>query len=377
MLATLRRRRPEWVPYVVWTGSVAVPADFVGMHFSRWPRGAPLSPAPTYGHGLVRSHDYGPATDAERITWWHCHPSNGVFTWDGLDHWVNTHYNAGRALWYCIFNTPTWAAQAAYAGTANVYGYLGGCSPPDNLSYLSAFVTALVTRYNSGGVRKIKYLEAWNEPTFPNAAPAGFFWGSAAEMAAMCRTIKTAAKAVDSGITVVSPGFTGFGHAVQVLNASDGAAGSGRDHFDVFAHHPYTIYGLTDPLRSASVEVQAFTAAVRAEMVAGGLAANFPLHGSEVGYDSNPAAAAITGTAPAQFASWLKKAGVMMAAAGWKSVCWYSHDGELIGKPSVNVDVARAVAWLHDAIAGKTITEVRKEAVGWSVLANGQRYNFA
>ena len=66
------------------------------------------------------------------------------------------------------------------------------------------FVDALVRRYNGDGVRRIQKFEIWNEPNFQGYA----YWrNSAADLAAVGRTVYQTAKAVDPGIQVLWPAF--------------------------------------------------------------------------------------------------------------------------------------------------------------------------
>lgn len=214
--------------------NVAVPSDFVGMHMHRWPTGNPVSADPgdlAYGH--IRTHDNG--SYPVGVTWRSINTAQGVYDWSGLDALISAHEARGASIIYTVYGTPAWAATATGQTHQDAYGQFGGADKPAQIAHLSTFITALVTRYGA----RIKYIEIWNEPGFTQDW-SGFFWGSAIDLVAMGNAIYTAAKAVNPGVIILSPGFSGNGNVSAFLNAQDPVSGKyGYQVFDHFAFHPY------------------------------------------------------------------------------------------------------------------------------------------
>jgi hypothetical protein len=186
---------------VISVGSgVAVPSNFLGMHFHYWPHcyesgniivPAPtLSPTPNFSYGAWRSHDYyggfngNAANNVTVFQWANFHTSAGETTnaeiwastnsaWAELDSVIQLHNSLGHDIYFTVYGTPNWAAKPGY----NVGG-LGSSSPPQNLDDLSNFIGALVTRYNTTAVfsnpMPIRYLEVWNEPLPRNNSIVSF-----------------------------------------------------------------------------------------------------------------------------------------------------------------------------------------------------------
>lgn len=379
--AVARGAPPEISPQVcgdLWSGSVVVPADFLGVHMHRFPKAregaASNSPAPTYPFHTWRSHDYAPNFNGG-VAWRGLHAGSADFAsgtaagcWADLDQAIDLHFAAGRNVAYCIWGTPAWAA--ASPSQPDPYGGLGGNSPPSSQASLSEFVTRLVQRYNTelirnnGGQKKLRFLEIWNEPTY-TVASNSFFIGTEADMAAMARTVKLAAKAVDPSIVLVSPSFTGnTSHITSFLNASDGAGGFGRDHVDAIAYHPYsTDLPGSSPLGKSVGTPMTVDANVRAAVVAGGLAGSTPLHNMEIGIASSSTDTLLS-RAPVWKAQYVARISALYAALGWQKVVWYGHDNNLSGNPSISPEVGDALAWAAQ-LAGKTLTSVR-------LLSNGR-----
>jgi hypothetical protein len=332
---------------------------------------AAVSSTPTYTYHTWRVHDYSPNYNSG-VFWRALHNANGDFTggtsttsWADLDTAVDLHYAAGRNVSYSIWGTPGWAASDP--AQADPYGGLGGNTPPSSNTYLSDFVTRLVTRYNTdsirnnGGAKKIKYIETWNEPTY-EVSSTSFFTGSASQMAAMAKTVKTAAQAVDPTITLLGPSFTGTSRVTSFLNASDGGAGFGRDHIDAIAYHPYAadVPGLAT-LNTTS-NIIALDTELRAAIVAGGLASSFPVYGMEQAIAASVSSSLLN--RPAEWkAKYVFRVSAIQAALGWKKVTWYSHDDVFFGYPANSNLISGALAAVA-SLAGKTITAIQ-------LLSNG------
>lgn len=157
---------------------LTVPADFLGMHFSRWPSSrdgaATITNPPQFKYGRVRPHDYGPLFNGG-IKWSALHLSDqptiqGIYdsspaAWTELDKMVAAHTANGATFYWNIFGCPTWLAGAQYQA-AGLYGLAGEAAAATDLTKLRLFIRALLTRVNSGGVRRITTVEGWNEPDF-------------------------------------------------------------------------------------------------------------------------------------------------------------------------------------------------------------------
>lgn len=352
---------------MIYLGSgITVPSDFVGIHAKRWPDGSPLSAAPTYAYGAIRSHDYTPTGGSHGVggvRWSDVNTSAGVYSWAYLDDWVGLHYTAGRSIVYNLYQCPTWAA--AITGTNDPFGYNGGASYPlavggDGLyTDLKNYVTALVTRYNTGGTKKIKYLEIWNEPDFTTGVNvSAYWWGSASQMARLAKTVYTAAKAVDPDIIIIGTGSVDelpnrwTCSIDQFLNASDGASGYGRNWVDAFSIHYYDTF----PTRQLARDITEFVAITRTLMRFGG-AADLPLYTSESGWQATAVGNAwFMNLTDAQKGKTIQRNLAIQAALGIKQVCLYTHDDIYMGNPSASATVSTAIGEIHALLAGKTIT---------------------
>ena len=336
---------------------VKVPADFVGMHFHRWPQGNPLSPAPTYGYGTVRSHDYG-------VAWDNIETAPGKYNWDRLDGWVQTHSAAGKTLIYTVYGTPGWASSRSTVKDA--YGFSGAAAPPTALSVLRDFVTALVSRYNGKGSRRIHFIEIWNEPHFLQN-DRGFWWGTAVQLADLGRTIAKAAKGSDPGIKVLSPAFDGLpeGHLAfttsginaglrQYLQTRDATGASPAQWFDGFAVHTYNV-NITDPLHGLEGTL------LQLKETLSHFKVSVPIYTTETGYERAP----FNSMPVEEQAAMLRRQAAVQAALGVKALCFYSHDDQLCGNPSQHPEISAAIDDVHTHLAGATLRQV-------SVLPTGQ-----
>ena len=350
-------------PRTLLTQPVQVRPDFIGMHFHRWPSGTPVSPAPTYGFGATRSHDY--AGLPHGIFWSSIHQGPNTFDWSAMDLWVNTHAAQGRTLLYTVYGTPDWVTSAPQL--KDPYGRPGGSSPPRALQPLHDFITALVKRYNAQQTR-IQFLEIWNEPHFEQVN-AQFWWGTAEQLATIGRTIYQAAKAVDPKIRVLTPGFiagatvplTGdfrlagmpsetarTGSLYQYLTASDGAGGTGAHWCDGVGFHSYNPH-FGSPTQGLEKEVPL----LKRLLVTMGL--NKPLYMTEVGFFPT---SDFAHSSVADKATTLQRLAVTVAALGVQTMYFYAHDDEYIGNPSKNPPLAEAIGLLNQRLPGKTLQQV-------------------
>ena len=345
---------------------VHVPPDFLGMHLHRWPLGEPLSAAPTYQYGTVRSHDYsggGPG-----IFWNSIHKADGVFDWSEMDPWVRANQSAGRALVYTVYGTPEWLAPATTHRDA--YGRVGaGCSPR-SLGPLAQFVSALVKRYNTQPGNGLRAIEIWNEPHFEHDY-ASFWWGTATELAAMGRVIYQAAKEADPDIRILSPGFddnlTGglslqhtnleaaqTSSLYQYLSASDGGAGRGGTWCDAIAFHTYEAR-----IASASDGIEGQLLLLRRMLAL--MQLSLPVYCTECGFRS---ASSFASSTPETQAVMLRRLAAVLAANRIQGLYYYSHDDEYIGNPSHHPEIAVALGQIHSELAGRTLKQVTISSAG-------------
>ncbi|MGI4831665.1 MAG: hypothetical protein ACRYFU_26315 [Janthinobacterium lividum] len=335
---------------------ITVPPDFVGVHAHRWPMGDPVSPAPAYSFGAARSHDYDGAA------WYRIHTAPQTFDWSRLDRWVEVHAAATRTLIYTLFGTPAWAASSPEQ--VDRYGMPGGASPPRDLASVATFVRALAARYNGDGNQRIQWIEAWNEPTFDEGS-GGFWWGSAEQLAAMTRVVAIAARQVDPGIRVLSPGFAGDlagrlklslprlaqaqgSPMLQFLTAADGHGGKGSDWCDGIAFHCYN-----SPLQGSNAGFLLEILRVQKMLALSGI--SLPLYDTEFGFLADDAFHRST---RGEQATALRRCAAIQAASGVRSLFFYAHDDDLVGNPSLHPEVGQAIGDVHGMMAGKTLKQV-------------------
>jgi len=344
---------------LLWCGDVTVPVSFFGLVYQTYPNGYPTtSPAPSVGYSIYRIHDHQ-GSDGNWVVWGNQNPSNGVYDWTQLDAIINPLYAQGKRVWYTLCGCPTWAAKPANQATAGLYGINGSFSAPNDMAYLSAFVTALMTRYRG----KITYLEIWNEPAYDNSS--SFFKGTATEMAQMARAVYQAAKAADPSVTVMSPSdWSASGYLVQFLNASDGAGGFGRQWFDAVTVHPYYRWWHTDVYLTPPYDIRIYMHALRLQLVAGGLSYDFPVHAGETGYASDRLATELTSSTPEQLARWAIRYAIGLSVTGVKSMVLYCYDTTNAGNPLSNAVVARAWDTINRVLPGKRLRAVHLTSNG-------------
>ena len=341
----------------IMNGPVNIPPDFAGMHFHKWPQGNPPSPAPTYGYGTVRSHDYG-------VAWNVIHTAPGRYAWDKLDGWVHAHAGARKTLIYTLYGTPAWISSKS--AVRDAYGQSGAGASPRSLQILAEFITALISRYNTHAQQLIRYLELWNEPHFLQN-DRGFWWGSADELAELCRCAATAARAVDPQVRVLSPGFDGLqagplqsnAHGVEAslrdfLQARDGAGRNPGYLLDGVAIHTYNAHldDATGGLEGIVLHVKQMLEQARVKV---------PIFTTESGYMHDPS---FDGVSLDGKARQLRRQAAVQAALGVQCVCFYAHDDEYCGNPSRNGVIAAAINEIHTKLAGQRLEQVTVQKSG-------------
>ena len=344
---------------------VPVAERFLGMHFHRWPNGG--STAPTLRFGTVRSLNYDPRDNARGVHWCGIHTRADIFDWSILDGWVDTHVQAERDLIYTVYGTPTWVSSRP--DRPDPYGLKGGNSRPTDLGMLDRFVRALVARYNGQGRRRIRYIEAWNEPDFPS----DYWLDAPTDLAQLTRTVHQAAKAVDPGITVVWPGFVNWidqkekvprVHALyrRFAEASDGQGGRGADWGDAIAFHYYA----TRPDLRQFIDHQDSIVATRAAL---GLQRK-PILLTEIGFDGTVGDKIPRDTKRALIRRWI----ALSAAYGNGFVGLYSYESDThLADPQRDAMTSSGIDEIGQRLAGRTIRRAAMLVDGsvWIELEGG------
>lgn len=203
-----------------------------GMQAVRYPGG---DSRPTFQYGTVRNHDYSDPIGGQSMLWKDIETSKGVYNYAGPDRFVNGNVADGSQIVWTFMASPDWAVTPAAVGGA-AYGGKSNMPPTNNVDWTD-HVTAMVTRYKDS----VKYWQGWNEPNL-----AIYYSGAtatAARLAELQRLMYQAVKAADPTATVLSPPFTSVFSGIAGLNAylaaPDGAAGTGKDWFDVLSYHYY------------------------------------------------------------------------------------------------------------------------------------------
>ena len=353
------------------TAPLIVPIDFVGMHAHRWPVGEPLSPAPTYNFGAVRSHDF------DGVAWYHIEVAPNTFDWTRLDTWVRIHAAAGRTLIYTVYGTPSWMAESTLQ--KDPYGQPGGASPPKTLQCAAEFIRALILRYNGDGTHRISFVETWNEPNFVQSYN-DFWWGTAEQLVALSRVLHLAVKQVDAGVRILSPGFAGnlagslslasprltdaiSSSLYQYLSAPDGFGNRGSRWCDGVAFHCYNA-PVGGPNRSFVLEIQRLRRLLELMHI------SLPIYETEMGFLCGDSFHAVT---PLEQGLILRRCAALHAGLGVKGLYFYSHDDEFVGNPALHPEVAEAIGDVHAMIAGQTLKQVTMLADGNVKVTTAER----
>jgi hypothetical protein len=386
---------------------VAVPSDFVGMHFGAWPlynaqfvidsrRQYPTaaSSAPTgMSFGSWRTHADGYSC------WYQLETSAGVYDFSNFDTLITTHRSAGRTVVFTVWWTPLFYITAGnpVLGTTHPYAAYPDTTSPNGLTGLSDFITALVTRYNdpAGAWRVanptlgkgIHALEPMNEPGYTPSSP--FWQDSAARLVDFCKTAKDAAKAVDADITFLSPGFASVASMSTFLSAT-GVINTGTTGASLCEAIGMHFYETSPPCLQAGewgITAQGnrwdlLTAyqSYKTAMTAGGVG-SLPMWCTETGFDGANTSAELT-LAANQSASWRYnwwgRTLLVAAALGFRKWMSFSWDTPYLGFPMNDPNgVAKAVNDVHVNVAGKTIKSAYYDVGGAVTLQFTDGSSFA
>ncbi len=224
-----------------------VPLDYVGLH-SNHGLGASVPP-PAYAYDAIRSHDTDDAEEFPALQWSRIETQLGVYDWRGVDAWIRAH--PGRTRIFVLLGCPVFYQK--YPGEPWRHPYLpGGSSPPRDPVVAASFIRALLARHSG----QIQFVEIWNEPNFgpgsggfegrwlPTMPEAGFFTGTAGDLAALARVVRGV---LPAGVKLMAGAWESQAHGSTPANslirfslAPDGAGGRGRDHVDALSVHAYT-----------------------------------------------------------------------------------------------------------------------------------------
>lgn len=355
----------------VYSGSLAVPADFFGIHIHRYATGARTTPTPTVVADIWRTHDAS-------VFWPDIETSAGVYDWTDLDNLVASAEALGMEVCYTIAWTPTF-----HASDLTKYSQYGDSSGhptmPTDIADFEAFVTALATRYAG----RIKYYEVWNEPNYRQSTTVGTWFGTTGQLVSLAQSAYTIIKAIDAAALVLSPPYfaetdgTYYTNGVDSLNAYLVAGGGA--YCDIVGYHFYLAYN-----RSPSY-LSTYIASVQSVMTANGIGSK-PLWNSEFG---NQEVYTFNGQEPMDWAyrtQFMQRCAMYSLLAGCESFVWYSYDARTYdaegrthgmleddNMPQM-VDGYNA---LRSALSGKTVSRVNRHASGqlFITLSDGSAFS--
>lgn len=326
--------------------TITVPNDFCGNHWS--------SELPSYLQGR-----HFRVFSNKDTNWWRINTSAGVYNWGILDRYVAAW--GARPWTYVVWGTPTWAS----ARPSEVHQYGNGLmAEPSSMTYLSDFITQVVTRYPT-----MTHIEVWNEPDM--AAPLNppyWFSGSVATFVTMCQTIYNAAKAVRTSIKVLGPGTVNYLSSPNWLDAFFAAGGA--SYLDAVSIHGYQIQYAT-PLK-AFLGLSHQLNYVQKALSAGGVTGK-DLYMSEFG-QLNPTTESLPDEA---YLIGYKRAMVTAAALGFKYGIWFIYDADEFGY-SGRVAVEEGIRDFINLFSGSTLSNVWLNVPEQTVSAtiNGVSYEF-
>ncbi|MBK6920603.1 MAG: hypothetical protein IPH07_24595 [Deltaproteobacteria bacterium] len=329
--------RPDIADWLVRDAPVAVPANFVGMHFNR------TGGRPAYRYGHARTHDHDPLGNGTVGTQWRqIEPTRGDRYTETLRAFVATH---GTPTIWTVGGTPTWAARDPDV-MSTTWGALGAGSMPRSYADLAGVVRAALEL-------GVQVIEVWNEPEPHPDYAGGWFNGSAVDLATLTRWLRDA---VGSRARLVGPAYTdiGSGSGWKVTGYADAL---GADVLDAVSWHCY-LYDANPARHALGVATQC---RLMREQVDATALRDTPLWLTELGCDSVGWSALPADTQAACVGRWL----LVAAALGMQRATLYAHELRYCGAPAANPAVADMIDRVHRLIAGQTITQA-------AILADGR-----
>lgn len=305
----------------------AVPLEYFGLHIHD-----PKTPWPAYRFGRLRLWD-------TRTSWFHLQPERDRWDFSRLDDFVQQASQRGVVPVLPLGMTPTWAA--ARPTEKSPYNVPGAASEPADIAHWRAYVQTVAKRYKG----RVRNYEIWNEVN----SGAGFFTGSVEAMFDLQRTAYEVLKAVDPGITVISPSTEGSTEDKFVWFERYMRLMAGR-FADVVAYHFYIPRKAPEALLPVVQRVQAIMARTGND--------HLPLWNTESGYRVDwGSSAPLTGTwgtwpnlPPERAAAWLVRSYLLGWLAGLDSFFWYAYDSGVMGMVPSSRDPSVVSAALGQAI---------------------------
>ena len=203
------------------------PAYF-GTHFHRLGHAEPDHLATAWPVGLVGSLRLWDST----TRWADVEPAPGRFDFARLDEQVEQARAQGAGVLLVLGSPPRWAS--ARPQEPGPYGP-GSASEPAYPALWDRYVHAVARRYKG----RISQYEVWNEPYFSDLPqdrdqPGAFFTGSVSTMVDLARRARAAIAVEDPQARLLTPGFVGSPHRLDMFLAAGGGA-----YVDAVAFHFY------------------------------------------------------------------------------------------------------------------------------------------
>jgi hypothetical protein len=348
-----------------------IPPDYLGLHSDHSAR--PLARAPKYPYDAVRSHDVNDDHSNPVTQWANIERKPGHYDWSAVDAWIAAH--PGKTRIFVLFGCPTFYQK--YPGEPWPYPYLpGGGSPPKDPRAAANFVSALLQRHPG----MIQFVEVWNEPNFGwagsdplrdrwrQAAP-GFFTGTASDLAAVARAVRSVLPASVKLLVGAWEGQdaspTQTNSLLRFAAAPDGSGGFGRDHVDALSVHVYTYKN--DP-NSVIPTLRNYLARFKQA----GFPATMDRYVSEVGAEAPAFWTAQTPSLRDKVRT-VKRWCMIPAALSYKGVYLYKHSLErTLGDPDRNPEIATAIVEMRNGLRGKRLTQaaVLQDASIWLAFSD-------
>jgi len=347
----------------VFQGSRSVDGKFFNIHlFNTAVVGIPTD----IGYYGVRIHDTQGPINGEGLRW-HNIDKVGGYYWDNLNVVADKLAVAGKDILYMAICTPDRYASATpgngkYDGGSGTFAGSNQVPTASGKTAWAAFATALASRYNGVSYGRIGTFEVWNEVNYTS------YWaGTHAQYAELLRLFRNAVRAVDATLkvgapTIQEPEGTGNAWLSTFLAASDGAAGTGKDHMDychVHLYPPKYNFGVA----ASQVDL------VQATLTAAGVGA-LEIWNTETGVLLDTA----RDISEAWKALMVKRTLALCAAKGVKRYYWYAYDNINMSMSSQMKD-----AWneMRDVLIGNTIQNCNilpDERV--CITINGREYTY-
>ncbi len=232
------------------------------------------------------------------VAWPQIEPQPGKWDFSLLDRYVQIAAEHDVEIMLTLGLTPSWASARPWELSA--YGR-GNAAEPSRLSDWEDYVRVVATRYKSA----IRTYEIWNEPNV-----RATFTGSPEEMLQLSRAAYEVIKAVDPGITVVSPAATAA-DGVTWLNTF--LAHGGCKYIDVIGYHFYVTPDVPETMIPLIQKVKGVLHAQGC--------ANKPLWNTESGW-----AKPKHFSSDAEAASYLMRTYLLNWLMGVERCYWYSWD---------------------------------------------------